>query len=436
LRIERSIVRSIIASEKGISNNREDSILAFEDPHGGEVAARRLQLSDGDKVKCSESPSYQKPLVHGSREVCLFRWQAYPKPFPHRLAWVLDLVTNFRGTGWNWRISSLPPLPGSVLAQLDKPSSEATKGEVLNMTDTKSALQSTFITMALSYLFIDFLKVTMMHDPYFWGNLSAPPPSPLDSLGVLGQFLGLVYRLALSALGVFTAVTYLGSLPTLICLAVSFWIPQTRTWTLVPLEARWLYADYFGPFLSSVLDHGLPGVWSRWWHQLLRSGFVAPAVWISSRLPPSLRRSNGNRALQLFIAFSLSGFLHACGSYSQFAVTRPLSGPFLFFFLQAPAIIFQRHVARSVVPLLPFRPARWVRRLTNFTFVAIWFLLTGPLLADDFAKGGIWLVETVPLSPLRGLGFGAEGEGWWCWHGKWFKQWRGARWWEVGIQIL
>ncbi|TKA71366.1 hypothetical protein B0A49_04375 [Cryomyces minteri] len=43
-------------------------------------------------------------------------------------------------------------------------------------------------------------------------------------------------------------------------------------------------------------------------------------------------------------------------------------------------------------------------KVVNFAFVHVWFYYTSPLLVDDFAKGGIWLFEPIPISPLRGLG--------------------------------
>ena len=76
-----------------------------------------------------------------------------------------------------------------------------------------------------------------------------------------------------------------------------------------------------------------------------------------------------------------------------------------------------------------------VRMFGNFAATYTWLYYTAPLLVDDFAKGGIWLFEPIPFSPLRGLGFGAEGEGWWCWHGRLIGWHHGARWWQSGISF-
>jgi hypothetical protein len=40
-----------------------------------------------------------------------FTWQTLPASFFHRLDWVLDLVSNFRGVRWNHQISGLASPP-------------------------------------------------------------------------------------------------------------------------------------------------------------------------------------------------------------------------------------------------------------------------------------------------------------------------------------
>ena len=138
------------------------------------------------------------------------------------------------------------------------------------------------------------------------------------------------------------------------------------------------------------------------------------------------------RILQVTIAFALSGSLHAAGSYTQFADTKPLR-PFLFFMVQGLGSLGQRTVTRSLgTKNLP----QWLRRTGNGLFVLIWAYYTGPLLADDFARGGIWLFEPLPFSLFRGLGLGSQEDGFNCWHGKWFRLWNRGRWWERGFAII
>ncbi|PGH29920.1 hypothetical protein GX50_07328 [[Emmonsia] crescens] len=401
-----------------------------------EIGNSYLRLSPRATEKHLQPRTKCKSFRKRPHEMYILRWQAYPTTFSHRLAWVWDLTLNMRGAGWNWRISTIPVLPKSISSHLDRSSHEVNKPEIVNLGDTKSAAKSALFQMILSYIGLDALKVIMMLDPYFWGIVSSPPPSPLDSFGTFGKITTQTYRLLLSVMGVVYAVECAASTMSLLSLSISLWAPFARTWTSVPIEAPWLYPKLFGSCLSSILDHGLIGFWSKWWHQIFRFNFLQPSNWIYTHLPHRLQKPFVRQFLQLYIAFGLSGLLHAAGSYTQLAPTTPFPNLFLFFFLQAPAIMFQDLVARHIIPLLPFRPPRWLRRSTNFIFVVAWAFLIGPLGADDFAKGGIWLVEPVPLSPARGLGFGAEGQGWWCWKGPAFSQWRGEKWWDVGIRIM
>jgi hypothetical protein len=75
----------------------------------------------------------------------------------------------------------------------------------------------------------------------------------------------------------------------------------------------------------------------------------------------------------------------------------------------------------------------WIGGLGNFLYVHVWFYWTAPILTDDFARGGVWLFEPIPVSILRGLGLGLGGEGWWCWKGKLVGWYTGERWWQSGI---
>ena len=114
--------------------------------------------------------------------------------------------------------------------------------------------------------------------------------------------------------------------------------------------------------------------------------------------------------------------------------TRPLKGPFTFFVLQPMGVVLQMGFSELLgrVGIREKLPG-WLRGAGNFAAVHIWFYYTAPLLTDDFARGGIWLFEPIPVSIWRGLGFGPEGEGWWCWHGKIVSWYWGKRWWQSGL---
>ncbi|PGH08603.1 hypothetical protein GX51_01123 [Blastomyces parvus] len=435
-RIERTTISS--HSRESCPSCSEDHVLATTSDRSlenKEIGNTNFRLPRAT-TKALQPGNGCKHRLEADSEMYILRWQPYPKTFTHRLAWVWDLVVSMRGPGWNWRISTIPLLPKPVSSHLDPLSDGVRRPEIMNLSDTKSAAKSALFQVTCNYLALDALKVIMMHDPYFWGVVSSPAPFPLDSLGTFGKIITRAYRLLFSVMGVKCAVECADSTISLLSLSISLWVPFARTWTSIPIEAPWLYPKAFGPCFSSLLDHGLIGFWTKWWHQLFRFIFVQPSNWIYAHLPHRLQKPFVRQSLKLYIAFGLSGLLHAAGSYTQLAPTKPFPDLFLFFFLQAPAIMFQDFVSRHIVALLPFKPPRWLRRSTNFIFVMAWAFLIGPLGADDFTKGGIWLVEPIPLSPIRGLGFGAEGQGWWFWKGPTFTQWRGEKWWDVGIRIM
>lgn len=367
-------------------------------------------------------------------------WQAYPQSFLHRLNWAFDLLSNMRGPQWNWRVSTMGPLPASVNAQLNPgkrdTSRELNDSEVL---DARTRLKIAFASFVKSYLLLDFVKVLMMRDPYFIGMVSPgiPPPFPFNYLSDIPSGITL-YRHMLTGYGVYIALSYGTSFGPPIFLGLSVAFPNfARAITSVPLDAPWLYTDTFGPFFKSALEHGLAGCWGRWWHQLFRVGFTNAGRWILSLLPQRLATNNNiRRAVIAFVAFSLSGLLHAFGSYTQLGDTRPL-GPFMFFILQAVGITIEDTFKRIILPsVLPYKLPRWLRWTGNVLFVYFWLTTTGGYAADDFARGGMWTTEPIPVSPIRGLDLGVQGEGWWCWKEPWFRRIRGEQWWESGLQVL
>lgn len=104
-----------------------------------------------------------------------FALQPYPlSPFIECLDWVLDIFCNFRGMGWNWRISSLPPPPKWVQEQLRENSgsdipqrdTRAAHSEMARVCQTRAELlRANLKTFILGYLILDLLKVIVNHDP-------------------------------------------------------------------------------------------------------------------------------------------------------------------------------------------------------------------------------------------------------------------------------
>jgi Membrane bound O-acyl transferase family len=405
------------------SDDREASgVDANTNPEASGLTRRNLPVSDSSQkqLRIEDSPN-SGPLV----------WQSFPSRFRHRVDWVLDLIISFRGVGWSWQIPSLPPLPSSVVSQLEhntandhnRPQAGDSIGDVYKSRPVllRSALQ----TATFAYLFIDLLKVTMMNDPYFWGATTSPAPSHLPAFIATSYYLTKTYRLLVSLAGIFTALIGVNSLGPI--LFVGLLGPD-----LIGVRGEsWMYPSLNGSF-SVILDRGLEGWWGKWWHQSFRFAFTSPGRWAVEKLGWEAR-DKAAKFLGLIIAFALSGSLHACGSYTQSGDTWPM-GPFLFFMLQAVGIVVQIS-AVQVLKSFHFRDKipLGLRRTSNLLFVLGWLWVTAPLLVDDLAKGGIWLFEPLPFSPLRKLGFGIEGEGWLCWHESPVKWHTGLSWWQSGL---
>ncbi|KAL1968968.1 hypothetical protein VTN77DRAFT_802 [Rasamsonia byssochlamydoides] len=432
-RIERKVV------DAQSRHNKEEP-----EPNGSSEPIEKSESIDGRESSLRLHRTKHSPIreASGPQERIVYRWQPYPRSFGHRLDWVMDLIFNFRGPEWNWRVRGLPPIPDSVTKDLRGEAPISEMGGSQAVQDPWTRLRLAFYTMLRNYIALDVIKVLMNRDPYFWGVIepSPPPPFPFHFLA-FSPLLVRSYRLLLSLIGVCCALQFVTAFNPICFLGLSLTFPRlARAITDQPLDEGWLYPEIFGP-VSFALDHGLAGCWSLWWHQMFRFGFAETARFLSDLLLPGdgshkSRQENARRAIEVLVAFCISGLVHACGSYTQFAITKP-SGPILFFVLQAPAILVQRFLSRTVLPrLLPFKPPCWLRRATNLAFVVAWFLYTGPFIVDDFSRGGMWLFEPVPVSPLRGMGFGGEGDGWLCWAGPSFRWWEGKTWWQSGIRIV
>lgn len=370
-----------------------------------------------------------------------FRWQSYPQKFSHRLEWCAGLLFNMRGPEWNWRVSHLGPLPRSVHAQLHPGSSpkKSTVEDDAIFVSAKARLRAAMWTCFQSYILLDILKVVMMRDPYFRGTATASsaPPSPFSHLAFFPLLIRF-YRSFLSCMGVYVALNFVTSFNPICFLGLSLAFPNaSRKLTFAPLDEPWLYAGSFGPYFPPILDHGLAGCWGRWWHQNFRYGFTVTSQWVLSFLhSPWANNPLVKRVTHVGFAFLLSGLVHACGSHTQFADTRPFSGPFLFFAMQSVAIVCEGIFKTVIFPRLPLQNTpRWLRRTANAVFVFSWLLFSGGCIADDFARGGLWLMEPVPISPLRGLGL-ADGDGWWTWKDPWFRYWSDGTYWGSGIRII
>lgn len=369
-----------------------------------------------------------------------FVWQTYPQDLLHRLDWSIDLMTSFRGINWNFRVPvkyyEVPPPEGD-------PPEMSEKAVTLNKGALAKLRRTAILNFIYYYFVLDTLKTFMVTDPYWLGIAPLESPTPWIWLSKLNDsFPGSTrfVRLSVSLTATVSALTFIFSLSPLFFATVLPYVLGDKLYAMTksPLLEVWMYPPQWGSMFETLCSKGLPGMWSTWWHQMFRYGISEPSRLLTQKLNIAPRSQTG-RVLQLFIAFGLTAGIHAAASSTTFSIvpSRPLH-PFIFFIAQATGILVQTEVARRLNKMMSF--PRAVRRVGNFGFVFIFMWFIGPYLADDFARCQIWLFEPVPISPLRGLGFG-PGDCWLPWlsfskGGKWLGWWSGGSWYRSGIGIF
>lgn len=321
-----------------------------------------------------------------------------------------------------------PPLPEKPRswerAKLEAIPKRAQAGYVRCNT-TKEYLVHRLGSLALAYVLLDAMSTLMVMDPFFiLGTTDHPLPPYLSSVQTPLLYAGrsLLVLFAVYAF-VFLVVAYIDLIQFFIG---GFFFPVRRE--------PWCHCSIFGS-ITEVLDRGLAGFWGGWWHQTFRVPFTAPVLWLIKK-GYLRRRSRSARLALLLSAFINSGLLHACGSYTAIPRTEP-HRLLLFFGLSAVGVLLQQGFSRAYGDALGRLP-KSVRRAGNLLFVAVWLELTCWPLAQEFASAGVFLLEPVPVSIIRGLGFGLQGGRWrwwwWRWGGEYMARWySGERWWESGF---
>ncbi|KAK3694998.1 membrane bound O-acyl transferase family-domain-containing protein [Podospora appendiculata] len=371
-----------------------------------------------------------------------YYWQTYPETgsFLQRLDWVWDLYTSFRGTGWTHAIPSIPsptrpkdphssPPPAVDLSSIPL----ATRTGYHRSQTRASFHRNRLLHMLWSYLILDLWTITARHDPYFIPgpvpNTPLPPLPPL--LASLPPPLLSVLRTALGSLGILAALGLYMNLYQLLAFSL------LRGSSNSPRGQLWQYPSIFGSFPRTVLTRGLAGLWGGWWHQTFRLGFTAPTVfavrrgWLDAR-----PRAASTRLLALFVAFLLSGALHAAGGYTAIPHTTRARGPLAFFVGSFAGVVAQTAACALCRPWIERVPRPW-RGVGNALFVALWMHATMGAVVEDMSRAGLWLYEPVPVSVVRLVGVGGmQGEGWWRWDRQFLPRWySGRHWWESGIRL-
>lgn len=327
------------------------------------------------------------------------------------------------------------PLSGSLVDLKSIPVS--TRQGYRRYTTRQEYLRAKLSTMVLGYFALDFLSVMMMKDAYFilgpefvnTNSKAAPSLGPPPFLANLPPPVLFTYRSLASFGGIFLAIEIIFS-----CFQMFYHFALRR---YVGTRAElWQFPCIFGSFTFCVLDRGMAGFWGGWWHQTFRAAFGAPGLWLSRNgyIDP---RSPRGKAVAGLLAFAQSAVLHSLGSISCLPPSRPWL-PAAFFLLAWVGILAQTAACaalRSVAGDTAGLPVV-VRRTGNFLFAFAWLNYTQYLLSDDLARAAIWLLEPVPVSPLRALGLGKPGDSWWRWDPyTWPRWWAGNYWWQSGIAM-
>lgn len=98
-------------------------------------------------------------------------------------------------------------------------------------------------------------------------------------------------------------------------------------------------------------------------------------------------RSQTTKFVRSIVAFSVSGFIHIGGEFMIFHNLK--GGSFVFFVLQAFAIIFEEmilYVWRILGLTLPQR----IFRLAGYVWVTLWFAYTLPIMLEPLLRNGFF----------------------------------------------
>lgn len=333
--------------------------------------------------------------------------------------------------GWSYSISSIPRpvIPQTIHpnAKVDTRSipRQTTSGYNRPMTETE-LVRSRLAYVLSTYIVLDVLRllVVQIKDPFFIlgpDNAYDLPPG----LASKPPWMLLLYREAICLLTTWAAITLVFSLGDVVqYYFLSYFFPSRAI--------LWQHASTYGKF-SEVLDRGLAGWWGGWWHQTFRLELLAPSAYLL-KTGYMKKGSQAADAFGLFVAFLQSGLMHAAGSFTTIPHTKPWRS-LLFFVLQGLGIAVQQRLAlslRSHVSRLP----RVVRRCGNLAFCLVWLYFTAAFFVNDLASMGFWLMEPVPISPLRILGFGPVHDHWWRWDAhNWPTVYPWKHWWEIGVAL-
>ncbi|PLB48557.1 hypothetical protein P170DRAFT_438131 [Aspergillus steynii IBT 23096] len=299
------------------------------------------------------------------------------KPLPTalgatRFLWICDLLVNPRAIGWNYGpVRYLPPLRDHRQSKkaFDDVNSIDQGAEVSPATFSKRQLRR----IVFGYLILDAYQSTFGRNYLAlcetlasaatagWGSqISTEASEILVRKYLFGPVCWLTSYAFVDGVHALFGLVGVGALGSI--------APK--------LSAEpWMYPPLFGP-VQSLLTFRLRDIWGKFWHDLCRRPFLALSIsLIPKSSPPYLKQ-----LIVLYTSFTLSGVIHALGSY---AVSRNLqaAGMMMFFFFVLPTCIaLQQIISSELLPrLIPRnRASRAMILVLNAAFVWAWANLTCP----------------------------------------------------------
>lgn len=248
--------------------------------------------------------------------------QPFPSSLYQRIWWVIKLTQSIRYTGWLTTPSA--PLP-----------------EAQSLPTTKKRLtwllNRTFL-IAFCLLLQDATNLYMKYDPYFQIQTSIDEAFPRR----LGTFLATYHlnflppravRMLVLGSQQYAMFSLVGDIPAVFMVLLG--------WTGLVSEFYGRMENYL-PVMGNplvVLRSGLRGFWGRFWHQILREMFLGPGRAVSKllRIPD---KSIYGYALQIWVAFGISGIVHAFSLPQGIRGVSPLQYA-KFFWLHVYFVLFE-----------------------------------------------------------------------------------------------
>jgi hypothetical protein len=324
--------------------------------------------------------------------------------------WALEIMHSLRGPGWNWCI----PCPRTprysrtrwILTRL-------LRGLVVwawldfLVYYVRTADRDFFLPKGHATGFLPpdgGVPYPALFTPGTKPLLDYPPPlgfpaMPADArMKRLYQLALLALRTLLGASAIFAAIEGMYTATALIFVVVGLLVGSSPGW-----KARWFAPEAWPDAFGRDFGHGVRGFWGRGWHGLFRSLFTAPAHWVVSVL--GIEGTTAAKTLHLIIPFVCSAILHFAGCWTQ---AFGGWGAARFFLLQPLGIVVESLLMRG--------RRRW---WAWYLWATVWFVVTAVPFFEEYRWGGLWVVEPIPASVMRGRTdlwtTQPGGRAWWRW---------------------